>query len=156
VYPRALASDPAGDTYVADTANDRVEVFDPAGNYLRTIGAPASPVAPRLQVILASKEGILARRTLALDIRCQRRCKVLVTGTLSPRGRQTGVRLSAAARSLRASRSWHVRLIVGPGAARRLGSALGAGTAMTARVRIVAAGPTGSKTTVSQVYAVSR
>ena len=30
-FPRALASDPAGDTYVADTANDRVEVFDPEG-----------------------------------------------------------------------------------------------------------------------------
>jgi len=25
-FPRGLASDPAGDTYVADTANDRVEV----------------------------------------------------------------------------------------------------------------------------------
>ena len=37
-FPRALASDPAGDTYVADTANDRVEVFDPSGDFLRTIG----------------------------------------------------------------------------------------------------------------------
>ena len=30
-FPRALASDPAGDTYVGDTANDRIEVFDPVG-----------------------------------------------------------------------------------------------------------------------------
>ena len=51
-FPRALASDPAGDTYVADTANDRVEVFDPSGTFLRTIGAPRARipgafVAPR-------------------------------------------------------------------------------------------------------------
>jgi DNA-binding beta-propeller fold protein YncE len=156
VYPRALASDSAGDTYVADTANDRVEVFDPTGDYLRTIGAPASAVPPGLRVSLASNAGILARRSLALSIRCQRRCKVLVTATLSPRGKHAGVRLRAAARSLRASRSGHVRLIVGPGAVRRLGSALGAGTALTARVRIIAAGTTGRKTTVSQIYAVSR
>src|SRR5262249_14750154 len=39
-FPRALASDALGDTYVADTANDRVEVFDPNGNLLRTIGIP--------------------------------------------------------------------------------------------------------------------
>jgi DNA-binding beta-propeller fold protein YncE len=156
VYPRALASDPAGDTYVADTANDRVEVFDPTGNYLRIIGAPASPVPPGLRVSLTSEAGILARRTLALNIRCQRRCKVLVTATLSPRGKQAGVRLIAAARSLRASRSGHVRLVVGPGAAQRLNRALGRRTAMTARVRVVAAGPAGRRTTVSQLYAVSR
>jgi DNA-binding beta-propeller fold protein YncE len=156
VYPRALASDPAGDTYVADTANDRVEVFDPTGNYLRTIGAPESPFPPGLRVSLTSKAGILARRTLALNIRCQRRCKVLVTATLSPRGKQNGVRLIAAACNLRPSRSGHVRLIVGPGPARRLGRALGRRTAMTARVRVVAAGPTGRRTTVSQLYAVSR
>jgi DNA-binding beta-propeller fold protein YncE len=156
VYPRALASDPAGDTYVADTANDRVEVFDPTGDYLRTIGAPVSPVPPGLRVSLTSDAGILARRSLALDLRCQRRCSVRVAATLSPRGKKTGVRLSAAARRLRAWRSGHVRLVVGPGAVRRLGSALGRGAAMTARVRILAAGPAGSKTTVSQTYAVSR
>jgi DNA-binding beta-propeller fold protein YncE len=155
-YPRALASDPAGDTYVADTANNRVEVFDPTGNYLRTIGAPASPVPPGLRVSLASSAAVLARRRLALNIRCQRRCKVLVTATLSPRGKQSGERLSTAARSLRASRSGDVRLVVGPGAARRLGRALGGRTAMTARVRIVSAGVTGRKSTVNQVYAVSR
>jgi hypothetical protein len=81
---------------------------------------------------------------------------VLVTATLSPRGKQAGVRLIAAARSLRASRSGHVRLVVGPRAARRLRRALGRRTAMTARVRVVAAGATGRRTTVSQLYAVSR
>jgi hypothetical protein len=53
-------------------------------------------------------------------------------------------------------RSGRVRLVVGPGASRRLGKALGRRTAMTAHVRIVAAGPTGRRTTVSQTYAVSR
>ena len=50
-FPRALASDPAGDTYVADTANDRIEVFDPSGDYLRTLGIsgarPGALTAPR-------------------------------------------------------------------------------------------------------------
>src|SRR5207302_5318243 len=34
----ALAADPAGDTYVADTANGRIQVFDPEGNLLRAFG----------------------------------------------------------------------------------------------------------------------
>ena len=50
-FPRALASDPAGDTYVSDTANDRIEVFNPEGVYLRTIGisarGPGELTAPR-------------------------------------------------------------------------------------------------------------
>jgi DNA-binding beta-propeller fold protein YncE len=40
-FPRALAADPSGDTYVADTANDRVQEFGPSGNYLRTFGVSA-------------------------------------------------------------------------------------------------------------------
>src|SRR5205807_2920221 len=38
-FPRALAADRAGDTYVADTANGRIQVFDPEGNFLRAFGA---------------------------------------------------------------------------------------------------------------------
>ena len=100
--------------------------------------------------------GILAQHALGLSVRCQRRCNVLATATLSPRGKPAGVRLVSVARSLRASRSGQLRLVVGPGAVRRLGRALGGRTAMTAHVRIVAAGPTGRRTTVSQTYAVSR
>src|SRR5262249_1105637 len=117
---------------------------------------PPLNVPPVLHVSLVRREGVLARHALALSIRCQRRCKVLATATLSPRGKEAGVRLIAAARSLRPSRSGHVRLVVGPGAVRRLGRALGRRNAMTAHVRVVAAGPTGRRTTVSQLYAVSR
>ncbi len=34
-----------GDTYVADTANDRIQVFDANGDYLRSIGASARDLA---------------------------------------------------------------------------------------------------------------
>ncbi len=50
-FPRGLASDSEGDTYVADTANERIEVFDSNGDYLRTLGAsargPGELTAPR-------------------------------------------------------------------------------------------------------------
>jgi tripartite motif-containing protein 71 len=46
-FPRALASDPAGDTYVADTANDRVEVYDTnsATTCARSGSQPAAPAS---------------------------------------------------------------------------------------------------------------
>ncbi len=46
-FPRALAvasslpGTPTGEIYVADTANDRIEVFNPSGEYLRTLGTSA-------------------------------------------------------------------------------------------------------------------
>ena len=50
-FPRAIASNPAGENYVADTANGRVEVFDANGNFLRTIGInsrePGQLTAPK-------------------------------------------------------------------------------------------------------------
>jgi hypothetical protein len=49
-----------------------------------------------------------------------------------------------------------VRLRVGPAALRRLRRALGRRTGMTARVQIVAAGPTGRRTSLVRTYAVAR
>src|SRR6185437_17091239 len=50
-FPRAIASDPAGDTYVTNTANDRIEIYDPEGRFVRTIGisarGPNALTAPR-------------------------------------------------------------------------------------------------------------
>lgn len=38
LFPTYLAVDPAGNLYVSDTMNARVQVFDPEGKYLRTVG----------------------------------------------------------------------------------------------------------------------
>jgi hypothetical protein len=50
----------------------------------------------------------------------------------------------------------HVRLRVGPATLRRLRRALGRATTMTARVSIIAAGPTGRRTSVTRAYTVTR
>jgi hypothetical protein len=66
------------------------------------------------------------------------------------------VPLVAAARPLAATRTGHLRLRVGPSALQRLRRTLGRQTAMTAHVRIVAAGPTGRRTTANETYTVTR
>ncbi|HTA37079.1 MAG TPA: hypothetical protein VK761_10215 [Solirubrobacteraceae bacterium] len=159
--PTAIAIDCSGDVYVADTNNNRIERFDPvepAGTGCLPAGAwpPPLDVAPVLSAGLARSSGVLARRALTLSVRCQRECKVLVTGTLSVSGRKGSVQLVAAARSLPRAQSAAVRLRVGPNALRRLRRALGKHTAMTALVRIVAEGPTGRRTTINRIYAVRR
>jgi hypothetical protein len=66
------------------------------------------------------------------------------------------VPLIAAARGLSPALAGHVRLRVGPNSLRRLRSELGRHTAIRARVTIVAAGPTGRRTTVTRTYTVGR
>jgi DNA-binding beta-propeller fold protein YncE len=158
--PTAIALDCAGNVYVADTNNNRVERFDPVepvATGCQPAGAWPLPldVAPVLSVGVPRSSGVLARRALALSVRCERECKVLVTGTLSV-GRKATVQLVATARPLPRARAAHVRLRLGPIGLRRLQRALGKHTAMTARVQIVAAGPTGRRTTVKRTYLVSR
>ena len=159
--PGALALDCAGNVYVADTNNNRVQRFErpatPAAGCLAP-GAwpPPLDVAPQLQVRLARRGGVLARRALALTVSCARGCKVLATATLSPRGRRAAVPLVAAARPLPAGRTAHLRLRVGPATLRRLRRQLGARRRMSARVRIIAAGPTGRRTALRRSYLVAR
>jgi tripartite motif-containing protein 71 len=166
--PSAIAVDCNGDVYVADTNNNRVERFNPV--IPATIGClapgawpPPLDVAPTVSVSVAQPTGVLARRALALAVSCERACKVLVTATLAPlvRGRARapssgGVALIAAARPLRPGQSTPVRLRVGPDALRRLRSSLGKHSLMRASVSIVAAGPTGRRTSVTRTYLVSR
>jgi tripartite motif-containing protein 71 len=159
--PSAIAIDCNGDVYVADTNNNRVERFNPAepaptGCLAPGTWPPPLDVAPVVSVGLSRTSGVLAHRALALSVSCQRGCKVLVTGTLAPSGRSGSVQLIAAARALPRARSGSVRLRVGPNALARLRRALGRHATMTARVRIVAAGPTGRRTTVNRTYAVRR
>jgi DNA-binding beta-propeller fold protein YncE len=161
--PAGLAVDCAGDVYVADTNNNRVERFDlaspapgPSGCLAPSLWPPPLNVAPMLQVSVPRRSGVLARRALALTISCQRGCKVLVSGTLGPAGRNGAVKLIAVARPLPRALAGHVRLRVSASALRRLRAALGLRTGITARVRIVAAGPTGRRTTETRTYSVAR
>jgi tripartite motif-containing protein 71 len=159
--PTAIAVDCNGDVYVADTNNNRVERFDPVSPGPTGCVAPGGwppplDVAPVLQVRLPRHTGVLARRALALSVSCQRGCKILVTGALSPRGGRGDVKLIAAARGLPRALPGHVRLRVGPAALRRLRRELGDHAAMTAHVTILAVGPTGRRTTIHRTYSVTR
>ncbi|MGA8365303.1 MAG: hypothetical protein WB709_12400, partial [Solirubrobacteraceae bacterium] len=113
-------------------------------------------VAPVLRVSLPRRSGILARRGLALNVSCERGCRVLVTATLSPRSPRHPVALVAAIRPLPATLTGHVRLRVGSAALRRLRHTLGRHTAMLAHVHIVAVGPTGRRTVITRTYSVAR
>jgi hypothetical protein len=159
--PTAVTVDCNGDVYVADTNNNRIERFNPVNPAATGCEAPAAwppplDVAPTVHVTLPRPAGILARRALALTVSCKRGCKIAVSATLSPVGKRGSVRLVALARSLPAALTGHVRLRVGSAALRRLRSALGRHRVMTARVRIVAVGPTGRVTTVTRTYTVTR
>jgi tripartite motif-containing protein 71 len=161
--PAAIALDCAGNVYVADTNNNRVERFiltnpAPTGCLAPEAWPPPLDVAPVLRIGLPRSSGVLARRALALSISCERGCKVLVTGTLSASvgHRRATVPLRAVARSLPRAIAGHVRLSISGRAVRRLQRALGHGKAMSARVRIVAAGPTGRRTTANRIYSVRR
>jgi NHL repeat len=159
--PSAIAVDCSGAVYVADTNNNRVQRFQlvsPAASGCLAPGAwpPPLNVAPVLRVSVPRHAGVLARRALALQVSCQRGCKILVTASLSPLGRRRAVSLRAAARGLPPAVAGHVRLALAPVALGRLRSALGARRAMRARVKIVAAGPTGLRTIMTRSYIVSR
>ena len=78
-----------------------------------------------LRVSLPRRSGILARRGLALNVSCERGCRVLVTATLSPRSPRRPVALVAAIRPLPATLTGHVRLRVGSAALHRLRRTLG-------------------------------
>jgi DNA-binding beta-propeller fold protein YncE len=159
--PAGIAVGCEGDVYVADTNNNRVERFEPVaaapiGCLASGAWPPPLDVPPVLHVSLTRPSGILARGALTLEVSCQRGCKILASATLSPIGGRHGVELIAAARALAPSRSGHLRLRLGPGALRRLRRALGRREEMTARVKIVAAGPTGRRASVTKTYLVAR
>src|SRR5207245_1200866 len=104
----------------------------------------------------ARRDGVLARRALALTLSCQRGCRIFATATLAARGRRDSVALMPTARALPVALAAHVRLRLGAAALRRLRRELGRRRALAARVRIIAAGPTGRRTTFSHAYALTR
>jgi DNA-binding beta-propeller fold protein YncE len=161
--PRAIALDCTGSVYVADTNNNRVERFEgvaPASGCIPAADWPAPlDVAPVLHVSLTRRSGVLARRALALTVSCQRGCKVLATGTVAPRGvrgKRAAVELAPAFRQLPVALAGHVRLRLGARSLRRLRRELGRGRMLTARVAILAVGPTGRSTTLTLSFNVAR
>ena len=158
--PGAIAVGCDGNVYVADTDNNRVEVFQPTWAYgscqAPETWPPPLDVAPVVRVSLPRAAGVLSRRALALLVSCQRGCKILARATLGPLRRAGSVTLIAAARSLPAALASNIRLRVSASALRRLRRSLGRSRVMRARVTIVAAGPTGRRTTLTRTYLVSR
>jgi hypothetical protein len=146
---------------VADTNNNRIERFalaapNPSGCLAPGSWPPPLDVAPVLKIALPRAGGVLARRGLALTVSCQRGCRILASATLTALGRRRPVALIAAARALPPAQAGHVRLRVGPAGLRRLRRQLGRRRAMRARVTIIAAGPTGRRTTAIATYIVRR
>jgi tripartite motif-containing protein 71 len=159
--PGAISLGCEGNVYVADTNNNRVEIFNPVnaaptGCLAAGSWPPPLDVPPVVNVSLARTAGVLSHRALTLRIGCQRGCKVLVTATLGPSGRSGAVALVAAARSIPAGRLGQVALRVGPRSLRRLQRELGRRRGLRTQVKIVAAGPTGRRTTVTRTYALTR
>jgi tripartite motif-containing protein 71 len=159
--PTAVAVDCSGDVYVADTNNNRVERFDPVSPFGSGCLAPGAwppplDVAPVLHISLPRRSGVLARGALTLSVSCKRGCKVLLSATLTTAHPHRAVRLITVARPLPPARAGHLRLRVASTALRTLRRALGHHSRMLARVEIVAAGPTGRRTTAYRTYTVTR
>jgi tripartite motif-containing protein 71 len=158
----AIAVGCEGDVYVADTDNNRVQRFDLASPDVTGCMAPKAwppplNVAPVLKLSLLRSGAVLARRAVALGVSCERGCKILLSGTLTPLdGRRATVSLVAVARALPRAITGHVRLLLGPKTLARLRRELGSSQAMRARLTIVAAGPTGLRTTLTRTYTVLR
>ncbi len=159
--PTAIAVDCYGNVYVADTNNNRVERFDlvsPSGSGCLepSLWPPPLNVAPVLQVSLPRPAGVLARGALTPSVSCLRGCKVLVSATLSSLRPRRTVKLISAAATLAPRRASMLRVRLGRTALRAMQRALGRHRGMIARVEIVAAGPTGLRTTVYRTYSVTR
>jgi tripartite motif-containing protein 71 len=159
--PTAIAVGCEGDVYVADTNNNRVQRFQmdaPTGSGCLAAGTwpPPPNVPPVLRVTVPPSANVLSSRALTLAVSCKRNCRVLVTATLSPLRHSRSVPLIAAARPLRAQTAARVRLPLGPSALGRLRRALGRSGVLRAHVQVVAASPTGLRTTVTRTYLLRR
>ena len=145
---------------MADTNNNRIERFNPlnpaaTGCEAASASPPPLDVAPTVQVSLPRSAGHPRAPRARPDRQLQARLQ-------DPRdrhalaGKRGAAKLVALARSLPAALPGHVRLRVRAATLVRLRAELGRHTLMTARVHIVAVGPTGRRTIVTHTYVVSR
>ena len=158
--PTAISVGCEGAVYVADSHNNRVERFlpaSPAGSGCVAAGSwpPPLDVAPVVHVSLAASKGVLSRGALALTLGCQRACRILASGLMGASGRR-GLPLVSVARALSAGQTVRVRLRIGPHTLRGLRHELGRHRRLKARVQIIAAGPTGKRTVLSESYLLIR
>ena len=158
--PQSPSTAPARCTSPTPTtiAYERFTPLSPGPNSCAAPGSwpPPLNVAPKLNVALPRRAGVLARRGVALTVSCDRGCRVLITATVATRKPYRTFGLVAVARPLPARRTGHVRLRIAPTALARLRKALGHHVGMVAKVTIVAAGPSGRRTTLHRSYSVTR
>jgi DNA-binding beta-propeller fold protein YncE len=159
--PSAIALDCAGDVYVADTDNNRIERFEMAGASGSGCMAPGAwppplDVPPLVRMSLTRIGGVLSGRGLALSVSCRRGCRIRASATLMAQGAHSPVETLPSVRELPKGRAGRLELALRGSAARRLAGQLGGRRLMTARVRILAVGPTGLRSTLTRTFRVAR
>ena len=117
IAPAGMTVDCRGDLVVADPPSNRLERFSgvaPPGTCGAYTGFAPPPVAPPpppvLSVGLVRRSGVLARRGLALTIRCDRACLVTAGARLTPLVGRARTALTAAPLRLPAGGAASIRL----------------------------------------------
>ena len=168
--PAQIALDGAGNLWVADRGNNRVQQFALAAPAvapcaaLGAVGNPPAPklptlpepVGPQLTVRPLRTSGIVTARNLPVRVGCDTRCTLTASASLTPRSRPpkgrraVTVALGTVKRTLPAGESAIVRLGLSNADARRLRRALRGRRGLVARIQLTATADAGPPTVVGQ------
>jgi hypothetical protein len=153
VAPADVVVNSAGDAYVSDTFDNRLERFSfgpstpPA-----PLPAPAAPAprprlaAPRLTLKVARRQRVLHQHGAKVTLRCASTCRVVVTAK--------GLRLRTITVTLHAKHTAHRKLALTKPARRALSAALRRHRHITVRLTATArsaAGPSGASTRTARI-----